>query len=141
MLNKDSLNKLIALNKNDRESLDFIKSCIDSFEQYHKAVFDDQMFQVIYSVGVLNGDEYRKLRSSVDRTRTINHNSVISNINILNRLASQAGIAPVYDGIVSEENPYRREVANAVFEYIENVINNGCFIQKSEVKLWRIKST
>lgn len=96
----------------------------DSFEQYHKAVFDDQMFQIIYGGGTLEGNEYREGRTSVDRTRTIHHNSVITHVNVLNEMAINAGFEPVYDGIVSEERPYRRQVANAVFEYIESVINN-----------------
>ena len=124
MLNKDSINKLIALNKNDRESLDFIKSCIDSFEQYHKAVFDDQMFPLLYGNGALENGEYRDGRIAVDRIRTVHHNAVIANVNVLNRLAAGFGLAPVYDGIVSEEQPYRRQVADAVFAYIENIINN-----------------
>ena len=123
MLNIETINKLIELNKNDRDSLAFIHSCIDSFEQYHKAVFDDQMVQIIYN-GALGGDDYRERRSSADRTRTVNHNNVISSVKILNRMAEKAGISPVYDGIVSEETPYRRKVADAVFEYIEYIINN-----------------
>ena len=62
--------------------------------------------------------------SAVDRTRTLYHNSVISNVSILNRMADKAGLDPVYDGVVSKERPYRREVANAVFEYIESIINS-----------------
>ena len=124
MINAESIKKLIESNKNDREALEFIKMCLDSFEQYHKAVFDEQTFRIIFSGGPLDGDEYREHRSSVDRTRTINHNSVISNVEILNRMADKAGIEPVYDGIVSEERPYRREVANAVFGFIESIINN-----------------
>lgn len=124
MLNKETIGKLIEMNQNDRDSLDFIRSCVQSFEDYHKAVFDDQMFQIVYGGGALDGDEYREGRSSVDKTRTIHHNSVISNVNILNRMANKAGLEPVYEGVVSEERPYRREVADAVFEYIESIINN-----------------
>lgn len=39
-------------------------------------------------------------------------------------MADKAGLDPVYDGVVSKERPYRREVANAVFEYIESIINS-----------------
>lgn len=124
MLNKESINKLISLNKNDRETLDFIKSCIDSFEQYHKAVFDDQMFPLLYGSGALESSEFLEGRISVDRIRTVHHNAVIANVSILNRLAEQAGLDPVYDGIISKDQPYRRQIADAVFEYIEDIINN-----------------
>ncbi len=124
MLNKNTITKLIELNKDDRKTLEFIKSCIDSFEQYHRAVFDDQMFQIFYAGGAIEGDEYREGRMEVDKKRTIYHNSVITNVSILNNLAEKAGLDPIYDGIVSEEKPYRRQVANAVFEYIESIINN-----------------
>ena len=124
MLNKDTITKLIELNKDDRKTLEFIKARIDSFEQYHRAVFDDQMFQLFYVGSAIEGDEYREGRTAVDKTRTIYHNSVITNVSILNRLAEKAGLDPIYDGVVSEERPYRRQVANAVFEYIESIINN-----------------
>ncbi|MBQ6606917.1 MAG: DUF3232 domain-containing protein [Firmicutes bacterium] len=124
MLNKDTITKLIELNKDDRKTLEFIKSRIDSFEQYHRAVFDDQMFQLFYVGSAIEGDEYREGRTAVDKTRTIYHNSVITSVSILNRLADKAGLDPIYDGVVSEEQPYRRQIANAVFEYIESIINN-----------------
>lgn len=124
MLNKETIRKLIELNKFDRESLDFIKSCIDSFEQYHRAVFEDQMIQIIFGGGAFEGTEYRELRSSADRARTVNHDAIIASVNILNRMADKAGLEAVYDGVVSKERPYRRQVANAVFEYIEFIINN-----------------
>ena len=124
MLNTDTLTQLIELNKDDRKTLEFIKARIDSFEQYHRAVFDDQMFQIFYVGSAIEGDEYRERRTEVDKTRTIYHNSVITNVSILNRLAEKAGLDPIYDGVVSEERPYRRQVANAVFEYIESIINN-----------------
>ena len=124
MLNTNTIKKLIELNKGDQEIIELISSCLDSFEQYHRAVFADQLFLIIYGDGVLDGDDYRERRSSVDYTRTIYHNSVISNVGILNRLAANAGLEPVYDGVVSKERPYRRQLANAVFEYIESIINN-----------------
>lgn len=124
MLNAKSIEKLIELNRHDRNTLDFIKSCLDSFEQYHRSVFEDQTFQILYGGGTLDGSDYRDRRSSLDSTRTTCHNSMIMNIRILNRMAAASSIDPVYDGTVSEEKPYRREIANAVFEYVESIINN-----------------
>ena len=123
MLNREVLDKLIAYYKDDLETLDFIRMCLDSFEEYHRAVFDDQMFRIVYGVGTLDADEYKERRSAVDRTRTTHHNSVIMNVGVLNRMAAEIGLDPLYDGVVSEERPYRREVANAVFAYVETVIN------------------
>jgi len=37
-------------------------------------------------------------------------------------MAAKEGLELIYNGIVSEERPYRREVANAVLEYVEKVI-------------------
>ena len=36
--------------------------------------------------------------------------------------AKAAGLPLFYEGVVSEERPYRREVANAVLEYVETVV-------------------
>jgi len=59
---------------------------------------------------------------SLDKKRTMLHNRVLIAVNVLNRMASKENLKPVYDGIVSEERPYRREVANAVLEYVEKII-------------------
>ena len=123
MLNKESIIKIIAANRDDREMLDFVKGILDSFEQYHKAVFEEQLYGVIYN-GAIDGNEFRENRTSLDRTRTSFHNALLANVRVLNRMADQIGAAPVYDGVVSEEKPYRRRVADAVFAYIEEVINN-----------------
>ena len=43
---------------------------------------------------------------------------------MLNRLAEKENIPAVYEGIVSEDRPYRRELADAVLEYIRDIIKN-----------------
>ncbi len=60
----------------------------------------------------------------MDKSRTTNHNSVLGNVNLLNRLANMNNLPPVYDGIVSHDRPYRREVANAVLEYVEKIVKS-----------------
>ena len=58
----------------------------------------------------------------LDKTRTINHNALLTRVNILNRIAAEVNLPPFYDGIISEERPYRREVANAVLDYVQKII-------------------
>ncbi|MBQ7547252.1 MAG: DUF3232 domain-containing protein [Clostridia bacterium] len=124
MLNADTIKKLIEMKQNEPDDLEFIDSCFDSFELYHRAVIDEQKFVALYGGGALDQNEFFKRRKEVDDARTMCHNDILISVNALNRMAEQAGLEPVYAGKVSKERPYRREVANAVFAYLEYIINN-----------------
>ena len=76
----------------------------------------------VYNSGILGINDYQAMVMEMDKKRTMNHDSVITAVNILNRFASDKGIAPFYEGTVSFERPYRREVANAILSYNEEVI-------------------
>ena len=122
-MNLEALQALIAHYRDDPDALDMIMTLLDDFEKYHSAVYDEQMLLIVYG-GTMDGETYREQMQALDRSRTVAHNAVISGVKILNRMAKKANLPPVYDGIVSEARPYRREVANAVFAYIEDVIRN-----------------
>ena len=123
-INPDAIVKLIQHSKEDSELLEFIYGALKSFEEYHAAVMADQLFPLVYSGGGIDGKQYRSQRSSFDRQRTAAHNALIANLNLLNRMAASVGVEPVYDGTVSEDRPYRRMIANAVFEYVSFMIEN-----------------
>ena len=112
------LMKLVDAIKDDSECLDMIYKCVKSFEDYHSAIFEMELKLKIFT----GMDDYRETASALDRSRTVNHNAVLANVNILNRMAGKLNIEPIYSGIVSEENPYRRDVANAVLAYVESII-------------------
>jgi hypothetical protein len=40
---------------------------------------------------------------------------------MLNRMAAMAGLPSVYEGTISEDQPYRRQVADAVLEYVHKM--------------------
>ena len=42
----------------------------------------------------------------------------------MNRMAEEASLPPLYDGVVSEERPYRRELADAVLAFVREVMIN-----------------
>ena len=48
----------------------------------------------------------------------------LGNVNVLNRLAEKNTLPPFYDGKVSQDRPYRREVANGVLQYVEKIVEN-----------------
>ena len=121
MVCKQTIDNLIEIYKDAEKVLGIIERSITTFEEYHSEIFNMELWMKIYSSSVDDGT-YKDNVSRLDKLRTVTHNSVLANVNLLNRLAEKNNLPPVYDGIVSEERPYRREVANAVLEYVENII-------------------
>lgn len=121
--NINSLSQLIQQSKEDPELLEYIHKALMSFSDYHAAVIAEQIYPVIYGGADVDPDSYRAERAALDKRRTTAHNAMLANVNLLNRMCTAAGIDPVYDGMVSEDRPYRRYVANAIFEYLTHVID------------------
>ena len=76
----------------------------------------------MFKTSDISPEKYRSSFSELDNTRTVQHNLALTGVGILNKLAEKNGLAPVYTGTISKEHPYRREVADAVMEYIEYII-------------------
>ncbi len=123
-INQEALSALLHRAKEDPEMLDFIYAALISFAEYHKCVLVDQFFPLVYSGGGMDGEQYRTKRAELDRQRTAAHNALLANVKMLNRMAAVNGVEPIYNGVVSEDRPYRRMVADAVFEYLSFVIQN-----------------
>ena len=123
MINVETINKLIQIYENDSMVIETICNTIMEFEEYHYSIFKMEHFMRFRDRGI-DASEYRDKVTELDSNRTRKHNSILTGIKIMNRLAEQQELKPVYDGIVSEERPYRREVANAVLEYVEQVIKD-----------------
>ena len=121
-LNVESLNKLFQIAQDDSELLAMIYEVLESFSDYHEAIFKAESWRKLYSPKSMPRDEYHDKVISMDKHRTICHNAVLSYMNILNRIAENNNIPKIYDGTISEEQPYRRQVADAVLEYVESII-------------------
>lgn len=118
----DELKKLIETYRNDPEALEMIRDCLKSFSSYHAAIMEMEVWLKLYGYDNMDRAAYQDRRVSLDQARTVCHNAVISSVNILNRMASAAGVGLVYDGPVSEESPIRRQVGNGVLDWVEQVI-------------------
>ncbi len=123
-IKNEIITKLISTFREDKDILDIIHSSIKSFNEYHSAIYEMETWMKVYSYESIDKEEYQFKVTDMDKRRTMYHNSVLSSVNILNRLATKENLPLVYDGIVSEDRPYRREVANAVLEYIESIIKS-----------------
>jgi len=126
MFNCETLNRLISLyqTNGDDYGLDLICDELETFEEYHSAIYSMETKLKIKSPKGMEREDYQFMVESMDKKRTMMHNRVLIAVNVLNRMAGKEGLEPVYDGIVSEERPYRREVANAVLDYVESVIKS-----------------
>lgn len=123
MLNSETINRLIQIYSDDSMIMDTIKNTIMEFEEYHYAIYKMEHFMKFRDKD-MEPSEYRDKVTELDNNRTRKHNSILTGMKIINRLAEQNDLAPVYEGVVSEERPYRREVANSVLDYVEDVIKN-----------------
>lgn len=121
-INTETISRLVEIYSDDREMLDIIFGTLSDFEEYHHRIFEMETKLKVYTINSINAEEYKDMRETLDRSRTNKHNTVIGNVKMLNVLAEREKLSPVYDGVVSEERPYRRELADAVLEYVENII-------------------
>lgn len=123
-LNDNTISELIRLNENDKEILDFIYDITKSFECYYCTVYEMEMKSRLYNSSILGGDAYQEMVTLADQNRTFSHDALIVQVEAMNNLASAHSLPPVYDGVVSREKPYRRMLADAVFQWMEEIIKN-----------------
>ena len=122
--NHDTISKIVERYEKDEDVLELMGQILESFQSYHAAIYKLEVQMKLFSHGGKDRDEYRSSIEELDKTRTINHNAVIANVTILNRIASRYDLPPFYNGVISEEKPYRRDIADAVLEYVETIIRN-----------------
>ena len=123
-VNRETLKALIAKHSDDSELTGIILEALESFESYHGAIYTLELKRELYLRGAMDRETYREEIPYLDGIRTSKHNAVISNVKLLNRLAEQDGLEPFYAGIVSEERPYRTELADAVLLFVCETIEN-----------------
>ena len=124
MLNSDVIEKIITIynEKGDKEAIEMLSDCFTAFISYHSAIYSMETTLKFRNISNTEPEEYKDIFEGLDKKRTMAHNRVIVSIKIMNRMAAAENLAPVYDGIVSEEYPYRRQIGDAVMEYIEDII-------------------
>jgi len=121
-LTRESIAGLAAFYADDAEMLEVIDEGLNSFAEYHNIIYKMETALLTLNQNGINTADYQSLVSSLDSSRTSSHNAVIVNVSMLNRLAERASQAPIYEGVISKERPYRREVANAVLGFVQEVI-------------------
>ena len=121
MINRTSLEEIIRQTRDDPELQEAVQDALLSFEEYHTAIYSMETRRM-FITGAADVRQFQEEISGMDRIRTGRHNAVLADLSMLNRLAAQLGLPPIYDGIISEEQPYRRQAADAVLEYVRRII-------------------
>lgn len=120
----DRLQLLMDHFRDDGEALEFIRDCVRTFSEYHAVIVEMEFWLKAYNYDNMGEGDYQYQKVRLDSARTVRHNAVISHVSALNRMAVAAGLEPIYDGTVSEERPYRRQVADGVLGYIEQLVRD-----------------
>ena len=120
-MNRQALNQLIESSKKDPELLDAVQDALNSFEEYHTAIYSMETKKKLLS-GTVDTQAYQEAVTDLDRKRTNCHNAVLANVSMLNRMAAGMNLPPVYDGVISKEQPYRRQVADDVLHFVREII-------------------
>ncbi len=120
-INRQALDRLIEVSKKDPELLDAVRDALQSFEEYHTAIYTMETRKRLLT-GAVEAQAYRDEVAGMDQRRTDCHNAVLANISMLNRMAAMAGLPPVYDGTVSRDQPFRRQAADAVLRFVREII-------------------
>ena len=120
-INRQALDRLIENSKEDAELLEAVEDALKSFEDYHAAIYSMETRKKILR-GTVETQRYQEEVTSMDRKRTDCHNAVLANVSMLNRMAAMINLPPIYDGTISREQPYRRQVADAVLQYVQEII-------------------
>lgn len=120
-INRQALDRLIENSKEDAELLEAVEDALKSFEDYHTAIYSMETRKKILR-GTVEAQRYQEEITGMDRKRTDCHNAVLANVSMLNRMAAMMNLPPVYDGTISREYPYRRQAADAVLQYVQEII-------------------
>ena len=126
LINVQNLNEMFEAAQDDPERLSFIYNALQSFSDYHQAIFESESWRRLYNEKNTSVNEYQEKIRVFEDNRTSYHNAVLSNMSALNRMAGSLDIPAIYDGIISEDTPYRRQVADAVLAYTESIILERC---------------
>ena len=121
-LNGETLAALAAACADDEDDAELLAAAFASFAAYHAAIYRMETWLRLHPPGSMEPARYREETESLDAARTRQHNDVLFQLKLLNALAKEKGLPPVYAGPVSEERPVRRQCADAVLLWVREVI-------------------
>lgn len=99
-----------------------LQRTLQSFVEYHNAIYAMETWLLLKPSSYMDGAEYRFLYEEMDKRRTATHDAAIDNVIVLNRMALAAEHTLIYPEPVSRERPFRRYLADAVLDYVQDIV-------------------
>ena len=114
-----ALIRSIGAGTNAQDDLDLVKGLMESFHSYVHAVVEGET-DLLIKGSSLEGQEYRDAVSRYDQNRHASHENAIINVRVLNRLASEYNLSPVFTG----DDTQRRQIAEFCLELDQYLFRN-----------------
>lgn len=115
---KEKFVKLVNSVGDDEDAIDIIKKAMTAFHGYVQAVYQMEVELPFLSLHA-KGEDYKERYASLDRERSMKHNTAIASVTPLNRLAEQMGMGPIFIGNPGE----RLEVAAFCIAVVDEIFH------------------
>ena len=116
---KERINALLEKIKDDPDLVSLVRDMVDSCANYVDTVVNMENAINVYRFRVEDPSELRVMIQRLDQTRRIVHNTVISNVRIVDRLCKINGVEPVFGGLDEDRLAVAEFAKQVVDEFFE----------------------
>lgn len=95
---KERINALLEVVKDDADQISLVKNLISSCSHYVDVVVNTENSINIARFKINDPADYREYVQQLDKSRRIAHETVISNVHIVDRLCKLNKVEPIYGG-------------------------------------------
>lgn len=117
---KNKVNALLEKIKDDADKTSLVRDMVDSCANYVDTVVNMENAINVYRFRVEDPSELRVMIQRLDQTRRIVHNTVISNVRIVDRLCKINGVEPVFGGLDEDRLAIAEFAKKVVDEFFED---------------------
>lgn len=112
-INTESINKILENQEYVSSAERFIKNIFN----YASFIMREENLITIASTQAIDTQDYQDRITQIDNSRKIKHDSAISGLSSLNRIAKMMDIEEVYKGEIDYDPTTRGDIANCIIQW------------------------
>lgn len=120
--NRSVIKKLYHSDQYANRAYDYLMSIYDYFDFIVRE--QDKVALIEAERTWLDDEDYKNRIKSIDEQRKVKHDSAISSISILNRMAANEGLEKFYDGPIDYDPESREIIAREIIKYCKENADN-----------------